>query len=244
METAYDNYLMEEKMKEKKEERKKEHGVLKFTEGTEKKFLDYILDNAQDNPDSVIEWANKFCWNNHWMMHVGDEKGKILEFEVKNKNPKNVLELGSYCGYSTILILKNMSDPISKVYSIDPDIYTRENITKPLLQKAGLLDRVIFIGDYSFNAIKNLPSIKFDLVFFDHDKKCYYSDLLLLEQLNLLDKQVKLIADNVIVFNIKKYYDYVRTEKFKTQVHYTNLEFNCDKDEEIYKDGVVVSEYV
>lgn len=227
-------------------------GALKFNKGTEQKLLDYVLKNAEDfNPQSVIDCINEFCWKQHWMMHVGDEKGLILEKTVMEKQPTNVLELGTYCGYSTILMLKNMKNTNSKVYTIDPDTTTVNSIAKHIIKKAGLLDRVVFLNDYSYNAIPNLKEkiqseIKFDLVFIDHEKVCYYKDLLLLEKHNLLDKNVVLVADNVIVFTINDYRNYVMDKnKFNTQIHYTKLEYN-DKslDKTVYEDGVIVSTYL
>jgi catechol O-methyltransferase len=223
------------------------NGVLKFHAGTEEKLLSYVLTNAEDsNPDSVIECINKFCWTNHWMMHVGDEKGKILEKTVYDTQPLNVLELGTYCGYSTILMLKNMTNPESKVYCVDPDTETIHKITIPILRKAGLLSRVVFILECSDSAIQKFNSkIKFDLVFLDHDKKCYYVDLITLEQKNLLNKDIVLVADNVIVFKIMNYYNYVTNKnKFKTEIFLTNLEYNNETtDSQIHKDGILVSRY-
>lgn len=227
-------------------------GVLKFTTGTEQKLLEYVLTNAEDsNPQSVINCIDEFCWKHHWMMHIGDEKGNFLEKTILEKQPINVLELGTYCGYSTILMLKNMKNINSKVYTIDPDEYTVNNIAKQIIKKAGLLDRVVFLNDYSYNIIPKIKEklgyeIKFDLVFIDHEKNCYYDDLLLLEKNELLAKNVFLVADNVIVFKIDNYYNYVMNKHFfDTQIYYTNLEYNNETiDNKVYKDGILVSKYL
>lgn len=36
------------------------------------------------------------------MMNLGDLKGKELDKVVKSKDPKLLLELGTYCGYSAV----------------------------------------------------------------------------------------------------------------------------------------------
>lgn len=109
----------------------KKNGVMKFHKNTPYELLDYVLLNAIDNdPDSVLKTIDKFCWEKHWMMHVGDEKGHILGETVKKYQPKNVLELGTYCCYSAILMLTNMDDPTSIVYTIDPNEEIVNNITK------------------------------------------------------------------------------------------------------------------
>lgn len=227
--------------------RNKDNGAMAFHNGTPVDLLNYVNQNATDNdPQSVINAIDDFCWNHHWMMHVGDEKGKILGETVKKCQPLNVLELGTYCGYSMLRMLTNMDNPESKVYTIDPDIKTVTDVTTPILRKAGLLDRVVFLSGYSGDVIKTLSEITFDLVFFDHAKPEYYNDLILLEQRGLVTKTTTLVADNVIVFNIDNYLHYVtNADKFVTTITYTKLEYNSsDKDDKVYTDGVVVSTYI
>ena len=47
---------------------------------------------------------DKFCWEEKWMMNVGDVKGKILDDAVNQTKPMKALELGTYCGYSSVRI--------------------------------------------------------------------------------------------------------------------------------------------
>jgi len=218
-------------------ERTDENGPMMFHKGTENELLKYVLENAKTgDAQSVIDTIDKFCWNFHWMMHVGDEKGKILSDEVKKSKPLNVLELGTYCGYSTIRIAMNIPDN-GKVYTIDPNRNLIESVTKKLIEKAGLSNKVVFLNGYSDAVISTLnSSTKFDLVFLDHDKKRYYPDLLLLESNGLLNPGCTLVADNVIVFNINDYYNYVK-QKYPTTVHNTHLEY----DNNSYEDGVIIS---
>lgn len=221
-------------------------GPMKFHKNTEQELLLHVLENAEtNNIDSVIQVIDNFCWNNHWMMHVGDEKGAIVEKAILERNPMNVLELGTYCGYSCLRILRNMSKEGSKVYTIDPNTEIVNSVTKQILHKAGVLDRVVFLSGYSTQVIPAITNVVFDAVFFDHEKKQYHPDLLLLESHGLVNKQTTLIADNVIVFHINEYLNYVSDKtKFVTKIQYTNLEYNSEKDKEVYTDGVVISHYV
>jgi len=215
------------------------NGPMQFHKGTEQELLSYVLEHATtNNPQSVIDTIDSFCWNNHWMMHIGDEKGTILSNEVVAAKPMNVLELGTYCGYSAVRIAMNLPFP-GKLYTIDPNKSLVDSVTKQIVDKAGLSGKVVFLSGYSGEVIKSLVgSVKFDLVFLDHDKKQYFPDLLLLESNDMLSSGCTLVADNVIVFNISDYYDYVKdTKKFTTKVYNTNLEY----DEGDYKDGIVVS---
>jgi catechol O-methyltransferase len=227
-----------------KSQRTPQNGVLQFHKDTPYQMLDYVMANAIDNdPRSVIKTIDNFCWQYHWMMHVGDEKGNILANIVKETQPKYVLELGTYCGYSTITILLNMDDPNSKVYTIDPNTDIVDNITKKIIEKAGLLNRVVFLPGYSDKVIKNIIG-SFDLVFFDHAKDCYYKDLLLLEETQLLSSKCVLVADNVVVFHINDYLDHVKdNKKYDTKLIYTSLEYNSKdaNDKQVHEDGIVIS---
>ena len=67
-------------------------------------LLDYVLANTKPNdPESVINGIDTFCAKN-WMMNVGDQKGQILKMVFKEKKPKLILELGTYVGYSSLLM--------------------------------------------------------------------------------------------------------------------------------------------
>jgi predicted O-methyltransferase YrrM len=141
-------------------------------------------------------------------------------------------------------MLLNMDKPNSKVYTIDPSIEIVNNITKKIIEKAGLIDRVVFLHGYSDEVIKNIKGGQFDLVFLDHAKDCYYRDLLLLEKMNLLTLDCVLVADNVIVFHIDDYLKYVcNDKKFDTKIIDSSLEYNSQdaNDKEVHKDGVVIS---
>ena len=58
---------------------------------------------------------------------------------------------------------------------------------------------------------------KFDFIFIDHWKDLYLKDLKTLEENDLIKSNAWIFADNVILFNLEDYLDYVRS------VSYTHL---------------------
>ena len=86
------------------------------------KVLDYVLANAEENnPNSILKTIDQYTIETgQFLMNVGPEKGKILESTLKKHNPKLILELGSFIGYSAILIASS-TESDSLLYSIDPD---------------------------------------------------------------------------------------------------------------------------
>lgn len=66
-------------------------------------MLDYVKTHAEKgNLKSCIDVIDEFCAK-HWMMNLGPEKGHILAEVFKKYQPKKILEIGGYCGYSSLV---------------------------------------------------------------------------------------------------------------------------------------------
>lgn len=103
---------------------------------------------------------------------------------MKKLKPKISVELGAYLGYSAILIAKNL--PANAVlYSIELDPVLAALSTK-IIEWAGLSSKVVVLIGTAKQKIPILKS-KFkvsaiDLLFIDHDKKHYVSDLKFIDE--------------------------------------------------------------
>jgi catechol O-methyltransferase len=82
---------------------------------------------------------DKFAVEKSMLVNVGDEKGELLDAAVRRTNPKRVLELGTYCGYSALRIAR--AAPEAEVFSIElsPD---NAEVAQHILAHAGVDDRV------------------------------------------------------------------------------------------------------
>ena len=223
------------------QQRSKSNGPLQFHQGTEDELADYVVSHSQTgNLDSIIKAVDDFCWKNHWMMHVGDVKGKIVDGIFKLHRPKTVLELGTYCGYSALRMAKHL--PVDgRIYTIDP---CPTNCSRQLIEHAGLTDKVIFLTGFGKDVISTLTFLKgqIDLVFVDHDKKAYCSDLILIENAELLHPGSVVVGDNVIIFKINDYLDHVRNSGLysSSENFLATLEYD-DSGAEERVDGIEVS---
>eukprot|EP00879_Flechtneria_rotunda_P022609 GHRR01023875.1.p2 GENE.GHRR01023875.1~~GHRR01023875.1.p2 ORF type:complete len:102 (+),score=23.65 GHRR01023875.1:234-539(+) len=76
------------------------------SDGREQRLLDYVKKTAEpDNPQAVLNAIDHYAHTQEFYMNVGDAKGKVLIAELhKLPAAKAVLELGTYCGYSAILL--------------------------------------------------------------------------------------------------------------------------------------------
>ena len=158
-------------------------------------------------------------------MNVGPDKGPIVCDLIAEKRPEVMVELGGYVGYSALLFGDAVRKAGGKRYlslEMNPEFAA---VIISLVDLAGLSDIVkVHVGpsDRSLarlHAEKALTNI--DLLFLDHYKPAYTSDLKLCETLNLVRPGTVLAADNVIYPGNPEYLEYVRSsveqkkEKFK-----------------------------
>ena len=169
-------------------------------------------------------------------MNIGDQKGEILDKAIKDSRATNILELGVYLGYSTIRILNNMTDN-SKLTSIEAN-EKFAHIAKEHIEISGLSKNHILKIGKSSDLIPSLEE-QYDFVFIDHWKDLYLKDLQLLEEFGLLKQGAWVFADNVVLFNLEDYLDYVRSSPdFKSEFIPTMREYSKS-----HPDGVEISKY-
>ena len=189
--------------------------------------LDYVFSKAKkNNPKSILQTIDNFVLESgQFLMNVGPEKGEILRDHLLKSKPNNVIELGTFIGYSAVLISSTIGEK-SKLTSIDSDSHSIE-IAKELINFAGLDDKVNLMHG---SAEEIIPELNFnaDFVFIDHAKKKYLSDLKLLETEEIILKNCTVFADNVGIFKdeMAEYFDHVRNSgKYQSQNFSSKLEY-------------------
>lgn len=126
-------------------------------------------------------------------MISGHLQGKLLYMLCKMINPKRVLELGTFTGYSAINMgLALNSDALLHTIEINDELAP---MILKYIQKAGLQNKIILhIGD----ALELIPTLDelFDLVFIDANKRDYpaYYELVF----NKVRPGGYIIADNTL----------------------------------------------
>ncbi len=139
---------------------------------------------------------------------IGPDKGQVLIKVIHKTRPKRILEIGTFIGYSAILMAKEL-DADARITTIE--IHAGEaKLARENIEKAGVRPKVdVIVGD----AIKVIPTLtgKFDMVFIDAAKEEYYDYLKLVEK--KLHKGSVIVADNAGIFadQMKEYLDYVRS---------------------------------
>jgi caffeoyl-CoA O-methyltransferase len=109
-------------------------------------------------------------------MLSGHMQGNLLSMFSKMIQPKQILEIGTYTGYSAICLAQGLTEN-GKLHTIDIN-EELEKMVRAFVEESQLTNK---INCYIGNALTIIPTINetFDLVFIDADKKNYaaYYDL-------------------------------------------------------------------
>tara|TARA_A100001011_G_C14129887_1_gene764976 strand:+ start:287 stop:928 length:642 start_codon:yes stop_codon:yes gene_type:complete len=119
--------------------------------------------------------------------------GLMLQFISKMTQPKYILEIGTYTGYSAICLAQGLAKN-GQLHTIEINAEL-ESLASKYFKKAKLANKIhLHIG----NALTLMPELKlkFDLIFIDADKKnyCKYYEL----AINQLSPGGFILIDNVL----------------------------------------------
>ena len=118
----------------------------------------------------------------HGRMASGHLQGRLLKMLVSMIRPKNILEVGTFSGYSAICMAEGL-DEGGKVWTFEIND-EMEDFTRPWIKNSPVADKIDFrIGDANVEAPK--LGVTFDLAFVDGDKRTYvetYEMVLRVEQ--------------------------------------------------------------
>ena len=129
----------------------------------------------------------------HGRMASGHLQGRMLKMLVRMIRPKNILEVGTFSGYSAICMAEGL-DEGGKVWTFEIND-EMEDFTRPWIENSPVADKIDFrIGDANVEAPK--LGITFDLAFVDGDKRTYVETYEM--ALSLLRPGGYIIADNTL----------------------------------------------
>ena len=141
-------------------------------------------------------------------MLSGEYQGRLLSLISKIKQPKKILEIGTFTGYATLCLAEGL-ETSGKIYTIDKN-EELVKIQNKYFSKSKYHKNII---QYTGDALEIIPKInsKFDLIFLDADKMNYNKYLEII--IPKLNKKGILISDNVLwhgkVLNDRKKQDKV-----------------------------------
>ncbi|MDD6953905.1 MAG: O-methyltransferase [Prevotella sp.] len=129
----------------------------------------------------------------HGHMASGHVQGRLLKMLVEMIRPKNILEVGTFSGYSALCMAEGLEDG-GRVFTFEIND-EMEDFTRPWIEGSALADKIVFtIGDANVEAPK--LGITFDMAFIDGDKRTYVETYEMV--LPLLRHGGFIVADNTL----------------------------------------------
>ncbi len=192
-------------------------------DGREQKVADTVMKKAiKGNAADVVRVIDNFGYTSSLLINVGDKKGAILDGALSRANPKVILELGAYVGYSATRMAQQL--PMNgHLYSVE---FSPKNaaIARSIIEHAGLSSRVTvvegFLGDGGKTAevLETMHGFRpgsVDFVFIDHAKDFYLPDLKLILERRWLHRGSVVVADNIKFPGAPDYHGYMNEQEGK-----------------------------
>lgn len=143
----------------------------------------------------------------HGRMASGHLQGRLLKMFVEMIRPKNILEVGTFSGYSAICMaeglaaIDSLNNETNEKESTKSKVWTfeindeMEDFTRPWIESSPVADHIEFrIGDANTEAPK--LGVEFDMAFVDGDKRTYVETYEMV--LSLLRPGGYILADNTL----------------------------------------------
>lgn len=131
----------------------------------------YITLHSENEPDILRELTRE----THLKvvqprMITGHYQGRVLSMLSKLIQPRSILEIGTYTGYSAICLAEGLSND-GLLHTIDINEELSE-MQRKFFDRSGFGDKII---QHTGDALKIIPELDqvFDLVFIDAEKKMY-----------------------------------------------------------------------
>lgn len=132
---------------------------------------DYVLKHIDPEPDYLYRlWRATNIHMLHGRMASGHLQGRLLKMLVTMIRPKNILEVGTFSGYSAICMAEGLEEG-GLVYTFEIND-EQEDFTRSWIEGSPVADKIRFIiGD----AVTEAPrlGVMFDMAFIDGDKRTY-----------------------------------------------------------------------
>lgn len=154
----------------------------------------YVVAHSQQEPE-LLQQLTRETYQKILQprMLSGPYQGRVLSMISKLVNPKNILEIGTYTGYSALCLAEGMQEN-GQLHTIDVN-EELVDFQRKYFDKSNWVNQ---IHQHLGSAIDIIPSldIKFDLIFIDADKPNYVNYFHLI--IDKMNAGGIILSDNVL----------------------------------------------
>lgn len=155
---------------------------------------EYVLSHIDAEPEYLHRlWRATNVHMLHGRMASGHLQGRLLKMFVKMVNPLNIIEVGTFSGYSALCMAEGLSGK-GHLYTFEIND-EQEPFTRKWIEESPWADRITFIIGDAASEAKKIGKL-FDLAFLDGDKRTYVETYEAL--LPLMNKGGFILADNTL----------------------------------------------
>ncbi|WP_339917347.1 O-methyltransferase [Yeosuana marina] len=155
---------------------------------------DYIIKHSEEEPE-LLQQLTRETYQKilQPIMLSGPYQGRVLSMISKLKQPKNILELGTFTGYATLCLAEGLQKE-GEIHTIDINEELAD-FQRKYFDKSDYGSQII---QHLGNAIDIIPKLDkmFDLVFIDADKPNYVNYFHLI--IDKLNTGGIILSDNVL----------------------------------------------
>lgn len=159
-----------------------------------KKLDDYIVNHSQEEPELLKQLSRETYQKVlQPIMLSGPYQGRVLSMISKLIQPKSILELGTFTGYSTLCLADGLKAN-GEIHTIDINDELVD-FQRKYFDKSGYGEQIV---QHLGNALDIIPKLDktYDLVFIDADKPNYVKYFHLI--IDKLNSGGILLSDNVL----------------------------------------------
>lgn len=205
-----------------------------------KKLDEYIVEHSETEPE-LLQQLTRETYQKvlQPIMLSGPYQGRVLSIIAKLVNPKTILELGTFTGYSTICLAEGLHTE-GTLHTIDVN-EELVDLQRKYFDKSGFGHQ---IKQHTGNALDIIPQINtsFDLIFIDADKPNYsnYFNLII----DKLNPGGVILSDNVLWHGKVVEQLNPKDSSTKAVLEYNKLLKNDDRIETVVlpiRDGLTIS---
>lgn len=154
----------------------------------------YVTNHSQPEPE-LLQQLSRETWQKVLAprMLSGHLQGRVLSMLSKIIRPNNILEIGTYTGYSALCLAEGLqSNGQLHTIDINEELY---DLQRKYFNASSYAEQIV---QHTGNALDIIPTLsqEFDLVFIDADKRNYPAYLELI--LPKLNAGAVILSDNVL----------------------------------------------